>query len=338
MFSGFRFVFTLLLVFQLCGGCRQKDSAAAGTPSGGTVTLYTSVDEPFVRPLIERFEQQTGVTVKLLTDGEAAKTVGLSERVIAEKDHPQGDVYWGNEPFHTISMAEQGVFTPYTSPAGADIRKRWQNKDSLYQTIGLRARMIVVSTRSENGAIVSQIHSVKDLANPALKGKIGMANPAFGTTSGQVAAWYLNWGDGPTDDFLRSLKANQISLLGGNSNVVDKVADGSLIAGFTDNDDIANGKADSQKIDAITIDADSNDALLIPTTIAQVKNCPHPDAASKLIDFLMDAGVEHQLIDAHFLAFSARDAAVDTKSMDVNYIEVAHRMPAGVRRALDILR
>jgi len=336
MFSYVRLLAAIILSFSLTSGCGHKEQTSP--QSSDTVVLYTSVDEPFVRPLIGQFTKETGIKVELHTDAEAAKTVGLSEKVLAEKDHPQADVYWGNEPFHTINMQEQGVFAPHTSPAAADIRDRWRDKGGLHQTIGLRARMIVVSTRGEDAALVSQIHTVKDLANPALKGRIGMANPAFGTASGQVAAWYLNRGDTATDDFLRSLKANGILLLGGNSVVVDQVAGGNLVAGLTDNDDIANGKADNQSVEAVAPDAVSKDALLLPTTIALVKNGPHPDVGAKLIDFLMTPTVERQLIDAHFLAYSARDAAAEAKAMDVNDVEVAHRMPAAVQRALGILQ
>ncbi len=332
MVRRFRLVLAFAVALTLFCGCKTKEQ------SSGTVVLYTSVDEPFVRPLIQRFEQQTGVTVKLVTDAEASKTAGLSEKVIAEKDHPQADVYWGNEPFHTINMAEQGVFVQHNSPAGSDIRDRWRDKAGLYQTIGLRARMIVVSTRKEDAAITSQIHRVKDLANPALKGRIGMSNPAFGTASGQVAAWYLAWGDNATDDFLRSLKSNGIDLLGGNSVVVDQVATGTIVAGLSDNDDIANGKADNQPVGAVVPDPADKNTLLIPTTIAEVAGAPHPDIAVKLIDFLMDPAVEKQLIDAHFLAFSARDPAMEEKSMNVDYSAVAHRMPAAVARALGILQ
>jgi len=322
-----------VLSIGVCGGCGHKNAGG-----GGTVVLYTSVDEPFVRPLIQRFEQQTGITVKLVTDAEASKTAGLSEKVIAERDHPQADVYWGNEPFHTINMAEQGVFTPHDSPAGTDIRDRWRDKAGLYQTIGLRARMIVVSTRKDDAAITSQIHLVKDLANPALKGRIGMSNPAFGTASGQEAAWYLTWGDTATDEFLRALKANDVHLLGGNSVVVDQVATGSIVAGFTDNDDIDNGKKDGQPVNAVTPDPSDTGTLLIPTTIAEIRGAPHAEIAGKLIDFLMDPAVERQLIDAHFLAFSARDPSVESKSMNVDYTAVAHRMPTAVTRALGILQ
>jgi len=333
MKSHFMLIFVSVVWLGLFTGCDHKDAGP-----GGPVVLYTSVDEPFVRPLIQRFEQQTGITIKLVTDAEASKTAGLSEKVIAEKDHPQADVYWGNEPFHTINMAEQGVFTPHESPAGTDIRDRWRDKAGMYQTIGLRARMIVVSSRKDDAAIAAKIHLVRDLANPALKGRIGMSNPAFGTASGQVAAWYLAWGDSPTDDFLRALKANDVHLLGGNSVVVDQVATGSIVAGFTDNDDIANGKADGQPVNAVTPDPSDTGTLLIPTTIAEVRGAPHPEIAVKLIDFLMDPAVERQLIDAHFLAFSARDPAVEGKSMNVDYTAVAHRMPAAVTRALGILQ
>jgi iron(III) transport system substrate-binding protein len=319
--------FTLGVAMCLCVGCGHKDNV---------VVLYTSVDDPYVRPLIQKFQQQTGITVTLLTDAEAAKTAGLSEKILAEKDHPQADVYWGNEPFHTINMAEQGAFTPHVSPSGSDIVQRWRDKENMYQTIGLRARMIVVSSRKEDAGLTVQIHSVKDLTNAALYDRIGMSNPAFGTASGQVAAWYLNWGVTPTDDFLRSLRSNGIVLLGGNSVVVDQVASGTLLAGLTDNDDIASAKADNQPVAAIL--PAGKDALLIPTTIAEVRRAPHPEAAEKLIDFLMDPAVERKLIDQHFLVFSARDSSAPGSAMDVDYVEMAHRMPGAVKRALGILQ
>ena len=52
---------------------------------------------------MDRFEKQTGIHVRLVTDTEATKSAALSERIEAEKDHPQADVYWGNEIFHTVA-------------------------------------------------------------------------------------------------------------------------------------------------------------------------------------------------------------------------------------------
>ena len=115
------------------------------------VTLYTSVDDPYVRPLVARFEKQTGIKVTLVTDGEATKTAGLVEKIEAEKSHPKADVYWGNEPFHTINLADKDIFAPYRSPIARQIPARRLGNVDLYASIGLSARDIKRKLRSFNG-------------------------------------------------------------------------------------------------------------------------------------------------------------------------------------------
>src|SRR4029077_7824952 len=165
---------------------------------------------------------------------EATKTAGLAEKLLAEKDHPVADVYWGNEPFHTINLADAGALAAYR-PASADqIAERFVDKTGFSTAIGLRARMLAVSTRPELRDLAAKIHTLKDLTDPKLKGHIGISNPGFGTASGHVAALYLAWGDDATDAWLRSLSENGVLLLGGNSVVADQVAAGTLVAGLTD--------------------------------------------------------------------------------------------------------
>src|ERR1044072_7440485 len=100
-------VLTLVLLALLAmAGCRKAEDKP-------TVVLYTSVDEPFARPILAEFDARYHVSVVLKTDAEATKTVGLAERIRAEKENPRCDVYWGNEPFHTIALAEEGLLTGY---------------------------------------------------------------------------------------------------------------------------------------------------------------------------------------------------------------------------------
>ena len=93
----------LLMVFVvLLAGCDRSGSSKE-------VVLYTSVDEPVAKPILDEFTKQTGIKVILKTDSEASKTAGLVETLRAEKANPQADVFWDNEPFHTINLAEEGV-------------------------------------------------------------------------------------------------------------------------------------------------------------------------------------------------------------------------------------
>ena len=66
------------------------------------VVIYTSVDQVFSEPLLEQFEQETAITVLPLYDTEASKTVGLVNRLVAEKDNPKADVFWNGEFVQTL--------------------------------------------------------------------------------------------------------------------------------------------------------------------------------------------------------------------------------------------
>src|SRR6476661_7022367 len=51
---------------------------------------------------------RTGIIVRPVYDNEAAKTVGLVNRLIAEKNNPQCDVFWNNEELRTHQLAHDG--------------------------------------------------------------------------------------------------------------------------------------------------------------------------------------------------------------------------------------
>src|SRR3954462_4447463 len=89
------------------------------SPNPREVVLYTAVDEPVARPILDDFTRRTGIRVVLKTDTEVSKTAGLGETLRAGKANPQADVFWNNEPFHTINLAEEGVLAAYESPQSA---------------------------------------------------------------------------------------------------------------------------------------------------------------------------------------------------------------------------
>src|SRR5215218_3528626 len=171
----------LLLAVLIClAGCNRS--------AVKEVVLYTSVDEPVARPIVAEFTKRTGIAVVIKTDAEASKTAGLAATLRAERANPRADVFWNNEPFHTVNLAEEGVLAAYASPAAADVAKVFKDEKGRWAGNGLRQRVIV------RGEGVSGIESVEDLVKPQWRGKICMANPAFGTTSGHLAALFVAWG------------------------------------------------------------------------------------------------------------------------------------------------
>src|SRR5438046_9028283 len=100
----------LMLVISGALGCTGGDEA-------NSVVVYTSVDQPVAEPILREFEKRTGIHVELRTDAEATKSVGLAERLRAERDNPQADVWWSNEIFLTINLADERVLESHRSQA-----------------------------------------------------------------------------------------------------------------------------------------------------------------------------------------------------------------------------
>lgn len=330
---GFRASITVPLamaLFSILAGCNRKSPSAV---PDSEVVLYTSVDEPYVRPLVDRFKRQTGIHVTLLTDAEASKSVGLAERLRAESDHPRCDVWWSNECFLTINLADDGVLAPYDSPSSASIPARFKDREHRWAGSVLRVRVLISAPQS------MPLAHLRDLLRPELKMQVAIARPTAGTTGGHVAALYVLWGQEKADAFFRGLHDNGVSLLGGNSVVAEAVARADLKSGVCDNDDAADASKEVGKLNtALPDQGDEEDGTLaMPCTVALVRGAPHPDTAKKLIDYLLSSDVDRALVDGKFAWCSTRDAAGKGRFMDVDYHAVAVRMPSAIRRATSLL-
>ena len=329
--KGFLVVFCAFVVV----GCGRKSGGGSKTPSG-PVVLYTSVDEPYARSLVERFTRETGIDVTLVTDSEASKSVGLVEKLRAEKDDVRADVWWGNECFLTIGLADEGVLTAYDSPAAADIPAPYKDPAHRWAGAVLRVRTLVSKPAADGRPPAARMN---DFLRPPLRGRIALARPTAGTTGGHVAALYVAWGKDRADAFFRGLHDNQVTLVGGNSVVAESVARGDFGLGVCDNDDAADAAANVGPLDAVLPDQAPGESgtLAMPCAVGLVAGGPHPAAAKRLIDFLLSASVAQSLVDQKFAWCPTRDATGKGKFMAVDYTAVAHAMPAAIRSATAIM-
>lgn len=276
------------------------------TPPPAVVTLYCSLDEVYAAPILEQFGVQSGCEVQVVYDSEASKTVGLANRLLAERDHPRADVFWNSEILRTLMLKEAGVLEPYRSPAAADIPNGWKDPEGVWTGFAARARVLVFRTNEAD----PPPKSLEDLASPSFQGKIAMAQPFFGTTSTHVAALCQILGKERGLDLLRRIKANGVKPMTGNSAVCDAVVRGDVFAGLTDTDDVWARRLDGKPVDLIYPDEGGLGTLVIPNTVALIRNAPHPEAARRLIDYLLSKDVEQALARAGGRQIPVRDMPV----------------------------
>ena len=326
----------LSLLFVGISGCDR--GGAADRPE---IVLYTSVDEPVARPIVAEFTRQTGVRVAIQTDTEANKSAGLVARLEAERANPRADVWWGNEVFRTIALADAGVLAPYDSPAARDIPDAFKDPSHRWAGSGQRVRVIAVTTGRQDAGLLPN-ESIEDLLNPKLQGQVALADPRAGTTSGHVAALYVLWGDAKAQQFFRGLRDNGAKVLGGNADVANAVLNGPVYAGLTDNDDVENAIPHGGTIRMFLPDQKPGQigTLTIPCTVALVAGAKHAEDAKKLVDYLLSAEVEKRLVSAKFARYSVREeggGGEKVKRMDVDYAEVAKNLRRAASSAHAIL-
>lgn len=101
--------------------CTSQESAdPAATPSGPvTVQLLTHDSFALSEDVIAEFEQSSGITVELVSGGDAGSMVAGA---ILAAGAPTADVIFGVDNTLVTRALEAGVFEPYTSPEASALR------------------------------------------------------------------------------------------------------------------------------------------------------------------------------------------------------------------------
>ena len=242
--------------------------------------VYCAQDRVYAEPIFREIEKSTGIKIRAVYDSEAVKTVGLANRLLAERSHPQCDVFWGNEEMRTRQLAAQNVF----------------RETNGWAAFGYRSRRLVINTNRLSRA--SSPGSLVELTNEAWRGKFALAYPQFGTTATHFHALRQHWGGVGWEAWCRSLAANKPYLVDGNSVVVKVVAKGDVWLGMTDSDDIADGEREGLPIAACPI---TDETLLLPNTVAVTRDAPHPESAQLVFDYLQRPELAKRLVQAKAL-------------------------------------
>lgn len=293
------FMITKVLVALLLVTAGRPAAAlleAAPVPENGRVVVYIAQDHVYAEPILRDFERATGIKAAPVYDSEAVKTVGLANRLLAERRHPQCDVFWGNEELRTRQLEAQNVFRE-TNPWAA---------------IGYRSRRIVVNTNLL--PVASAPASLMELTNTAWRGKVALAYPLFGTTATHFVALRQHWGSRAWEAWCRAIVANKPLVVDGNSVVARLVARGEAWIGLTDSDDIAVQQRQGGPVAALPI---TEESLLIPNTIAVIRGSPNPQGAQRLWEYLQRPEVTARLVTVNALeGASPREVKVPTLRPD----------------------
>jgi iron(III) transport system substrate-binding protein len=207
-----------LWVLAGCGGGNEENAAG-----DETLTVYSGREEELVKPLFDRFQQETGVKVEVRY-GDSAE---LAATIHEEGGNTPADVFFAQDPGSLGAVADRLEELPQEIldrvPAHfRDDGGRWIGTSG-------RSRVIVYNTDALSESELPG--SVYDLTDPKWKGKVGVA-PTNASFQAFVTVMRLTEGEDKTRQWLEDLKANGVKFYEKNTPIVEAVAAGEVELGL----------------------------------------------------------------------------------------------------------
>ncbi|MCR5671786.1 MAG: extracellular solute-binding protein [Butyrivibrio sp.] len=236
----------------------------------------------FMRPLINEFESETGITVEIIKCG----TTEAIDMMVEGKDV---DLLWGGSVLSVGAYSD--YFLPYTCANHDSFLPEFKDLGS-----GITGFTDVPSVLMINTDLIgdTKIEGYEDLLNPALRGKIAYADPGRSASSVEqlVKMLYAMGGGDPEKgwDYVSSF-AGQLTggLVSGSSAVYEGVSSGKYVVGLTFEEAAITMLKAGKHIKIVYM---KEGVVSTPDGLYINKNAKNVDSAKAFVDFMTDAHVQ----------------------------------------------
>ena len=202
-----------------------KDNAASA--DGQTVTIYSSRNEQLIKPLLDRYTEQTGVKVELVTD----KDGPLMARLQAEGQNTPADMLLTVDAGNLWQAAEQGLLQPVASSVlETNVPAKYRDPEGRWTGLSLRARTIFYDPSKVSA---DQLSTYADLADPKWKGKLCLRTSKKVYNQSLVASMMEHLGAEKTEAVIRGWVANLATdVFSDDTNLLEAIAAGQCEVGI----------------------------------------------------------------------------------------------------------
>lgn len=281
---GFRMAVRGASLLLLLGG---MIAATAMKPSSGELTIYCGRGEELIRPLMEQFQNESGIRVNIRYGG----TAELAATILEEGRNSPADVFFAQDAGALGALNRHGLLVALPEDVRALVPARYQSPDGTWLGVSGRARVVVY-----NPAKLPESDLPDDLfgfCTPDWKGRIGWA-PENGSFQSFITALRLREGDERALEWLKCIQANQPRVYAKNSAIVAAVAAGEIDAGFVNHYYLYGAKKSNPSISAANyyFPGESAGSLINVAGAGILHSSKNRDAAEQLLRFLLSPSAQ----------------------------------------------
>jgi len=272
------------------GACSNKTDNGGDKKDAGSLVIYSPHPLEFIDPIVNEFENKTGVKVEVVAAGSGE----LLKRVEAEGDNPMGDILWGGS-LSTLEPKKE-YFEKYKSVNEEFVYDEYKNEDGTITRFSVIPSVIMVN-KNLIGDI--KIEGYEDLLNPALKGKIANADPTKSSSSfEQIVNQLYAMGNGDPEkgwDYVAKLTKNlDGKLLSGSSAVYKGVGDGEYTVGLTFEEVAVKYVKDGAPVEIVY---PKEGTIAKPDGVVIIKNAKNMENAKKFIDYVTSKEAQDLIVN-----------------------------------------
>lgn len=272
------------LVLTTACSSSQPDPASTQAASPAAITVYSGRTENLISPIIDQFEQQSGITVDVRY-GDSADLALLIEQ---EGDRSPADVFISQSPGAIGYLTDQNLMAQVEAKTLKLVEPKFRNADGRWVGFSGRVRAVVYNTNDIEPK--SLPGSVFDLTEPEYAGMVAVA-PTNGSFQDFVTAMRLQEGDAAAQEWLTGMAANDSPTYADNTSIVQAVSRGEVPMGLVNHYYNARALAENPESPTANYFFASGDvgSLVITTAIGILKSTEEKSDAQKLAAFLLGA-------------------------------------------------
>ncbi|SNT69389.1 extracellular solute-binding protein [Psychrobacter sp. LV10R520-6] len=285
-------VFSMMLGLVGCNKAETPEqSADAETPVETTattnndqvVTIYSSRNEQLIKPLLDKYTEETGVKIELITD----KTGPLMARLQAEGTNTPADMLLTVDAGNLWQAAQQDLLQPVASTIlESNVPAKYRDPKGQWTGLSLRARTIFYDPSKVDAA---ELSTYADLADPKWKGKLCLRTSKKVYNQSLVASMMEHLGEEKTEQVIRGWVDNLATdVFSDDTRMLEAIAAGQCEVGIANS--YYYGRILDEKpnfpVKIFWANQESTGTHVNISGAGVVANSDNPDGALKLMEWL----------------------------------------------------
>jgi iron(III) transport system substrate-binding protein len=285
----------VVLVASACGD--GDDDAATDTTEAAEeaeLVVYSGRDEELVGPLIDMFEEESGITTEVRYGDSAEMAAALLE----EGENTPADVFYSQEVGTVGALSKAGLLSPLPEDVVAEVPERYRPTEGT-DWVGVtgRSRVIVVNPDVIDDAPTT----VEELTEEQYEGEVGWA-PGNASFQSFVTAYRVGQGEQAASDWLDAMIDNDTQIYENNVSILEAVEAGDLGAGLINHyywarmaDEV--GGAENMASDLVFLEEGDPGALVNATAVAITTTGADNPASLEFVEFLLSPEAQQYFVE-----------------------------------------